>query len=225
MTFRKTTRQLEMWQSDFGKAYTDRNPQSGEEMDSALGAYYAGVKKSDLFRRFLSEERFPSGRVLEVGCNVGAQLEILQRVNPRLELYGIEPQTYALELARKKGSGVRYFHGTAFDIQFDSNFFDVVMTTGLLIHIHPVDLPEALAEIYRCSRRYIFLHEYFSEKPCQIQYNGHDGLLWKMDYTERYLEQFPGLAVVDLLYLRYPDPESAAELVDQVCLLEKKLGL
>src|SRR5882762_7236884 len=113
MSATKTTKQLDVWQTDFGRDYTERNPTSAEEMDATLEAYYGGVKKSEIFRRFLGLERLPSGKVLEVGCNVGAQLAILQSVNPALELYGIEPQTYALERARKAHSKIDFRQGTA----------------------------------------------------------------------------------------------------------------
>jgi hypothetical protein len=50
MNPQKSTKQLEVWVSKFGKDYTDRNTLAPEEMDSVLGSYYAGIKKSDLFR-------------------------------------------------------------------------------------------------------------------------------------------------------------------------------
>jgi len=215
------TKQLEIWQSEFGKDYTDRNPASAETMDSSLERYYGGVKKSDLFRQFLSAERIPSGNVLEVGCNIGAQLRILRTVNPSLELYGIEPQAYALAGARGLSPDINFLPGTAFDLPFRDGFFEVVMTNSVLIHIHPSDLPSALLEIYRCSQRFIFCHEYFSESIREVPYHGHQGLLWKMNYMQQYLDRFPNLRIVDVRYLHYPDPDGEQELVDQVCLLEK----
>lgn len=216
-----STKQLQTWISDFGKSYTERNTLSPEEMDSLLGSYYAGIKKSDWFRQFLAPERIPSGRVLEVGCNVGIQLRILRLVNPALEMYWIEPQSYALAKARALDSETHFLPGTAFDLPFKGGLFEVVMTNSVLIHIHPLDLPAALAEIYRCSRRFIFCHEYYSESPGEISYRGHEALLWKMNYLQQYLNTFPDLRRVDVRYLRYPDPDGGPELVDQVCLLEK----
>lgn len=56
-----------------------------------------GGRGGDLFRPFVPSERIATGRVLEVGSNVGAQLKILQTVNSGLELYGLEPMKYALQ--------------------------------------------------------------------------------------------------------------------------------
>lgn len=222
MSATKTTKQLEVWQTDFGREYTERNPVSAEAMDAELEGYY-GTRKSEIFRRFLGQDRFPSGRVLEVGCNVGAQLAILQSVNPSLELVGIEPQSYALERARAAHTNIDFHQGTAYALPFEKGAFDVVMTNGVLIHIAPSDLPDALAEIHRTSKRYIFCHEYFSEEPREISYKGHTALLWKMNYMQQYLQQFPDLQTVQVEYLHYTDPDDGSPLADQICLLEKRV--
>lgn len=223
MSTPKLTKQLEVWTDEFGKQYTDRNPATPEAMDSVLGEYYGGVKKSDIFRKYLSEDRLPKGRVLEVGCNVAAQLGILRSVNPGLELYGIDPQSYALSRAKAANPDFHFLPATAFDLPFKDNYFDVVMTNDVLIHINPADLPDALAEIHRVSKRYIFCHEYFAEEIREIPYKGHEGLMWKMNYMEKYLGQFPDLKVVDMQYLEYPDPDGGPALVDQISLLEKRI--
>jgi len=214
------TKQLEVWTSEFGRALTDRSPQSAEEMD-ALWERLFKVRKTETFCRFLSPERLPGGRVLEVGCNVAAQLGVLQGVNPRLELWGLDPQSYALEKARHQYPEMNFVDGTAFDLPFEDGYFDLIMTNAVLIHIHPTDLPAALAEIHRCTRRYIFYHEYFSETPCEIPYRGQGGLLWKMDYKAEYLKLFPNLRCVDECYLPYSEAE---DLVDQIVLFEKAGG-
>lgn len=220
MAQRKDTKQLNAWMTDFGNAYTNRNLMPPEAMDRELEEYY-GVKKSTLFHEFLPPSLISSGRILEVGCNVGLQLRILHFANPELELWGIEPNTYALANARKLDAGVNYLPGNAFDLPFKDGFFDIVMTNGVLIHIGPSDMHNALSEIYRCSSRFIFFHEYFSDQPQQVLYNGKEGLLWKMNYKERYLDLFPSLVCVKERYLYYKDPATGQELIDQICLLRK----
>lgn len=222
MESQRTTKQLEAWTSEFGKEYTDRNPVDIEEMDRVLGEYYGCGRKSDVFCQFLPKDRLSEGRVLEVGCNIGVQLKILQNVNSGLELYGLEPMKYALDKGRALYPDITFVPGTAFDIPFKDGYFDAVMTNGVLIHIHPHDLTRALAEIHRVSRRFILFHEYYADVLTEVEYYGKKDILWKTNFLQRYLDLFPDLAVVDLRYLHFPDPVSQAPLIDQVGLLEKK---
>lgn len=217
----ETAKQLEEWTAAFGQAYTDRNPFSAEEMDRFMEGY-CGVKSSDLFREFFPPSLLPAGRVLEVGCNVGAQLRILKGVNSNLDLYGIEPMPYAIRKARERDTSTTFVPGHAFDLPFKDGFFDLIMTNTVLIHIAPADLPKAIREICRCTKRFVFGHEYFSESPREITYRGKKSLLWKMNFVERYQTLCPDVKVVQVRYLHYPDPDSpGTKLADQVFLLEK----
>lgn len=218
----RQTDQLEVWTSKFGQDYTDRNPIDVDKMDRELGEYCGAGLKSNLFRQFLSPERIHRGRVLEVGSNVGVQLKILQKVNPTLELYGLEPMEYAIDKGRSTYPDIHFTQGTAFDIPFEDNSFDVVMTNTVLIHIHPNDLPGALSEIHRVCRRYIHFHEYYADALTEIRYHGRAGLLWKANFMQCYMELFPGLTCVEVRYLHYQDSADQLPLVDQVVLLEKK---
>ena len=113
MSSKKLTKQLEAWTSEFGIKYTDRNPMTVEDMDRELGEYCGCGRKSDLFREFLPPKLISSGKVLEVGCNIGMQLKILQTVNSGLELYGLDPMKYAIEKGKTLFSEYHIFswHG------------------------------------------------------------------------------------------------------------------
>lgn len=43
-----------------------------------------------------------SGKVLDLGCNTGVFLKKAERLNPNLELFGVDVNTYALEQAAKQ---------------------------------------------------------------------------------------------------------------------------
>jgi len=62
---------------------------------------------------------------------------------------------------------------TAFEIPFPDGFFDVIFTSGVLIHIAPSDLPKALHEIHRCAGGFIWGLEYYSPQPMEVTYRGH----------------------------------------------------
>jgi pseudaminic acid biosynthesis-associated methylase len=193
MATAKTTNQMNSWTGDFGREYTDRNPQSVEEMN-ALYEKLFGVSRVELNQEFLGDlDR--DLRILEVGSNVGVQLQILQKMGFH-DLYGIELQHYALELSKQKTQNINLIWGSAFDIPFRDGFFELVFTSGVLIHISPNDIAQVLSEINRCSKKYVWGFEYYADEYQSIEYRGRKDLLWKTNFRKLYQEHFPSLQLV-----------------------------
>jgi len=188
--------QTQAWFSEFGVEYTDRNMMTMEEMDSLYKKRY-GVSRTDMNTQFIGglNRNF---KILEVGSNIGNQLLCLQREGFK-NLYGIELSSYTVELSKKKTQGINIIQGSALDIPFKDNYFDIVFTSAVLIHINPEELHIALGEIYRCSKTYIWGLEYFSEEYAQIKYRQSKetcDLLWKANFPQIYCEQFSDLEIV-----------------------------
>src|ERR1700751_5572614 len=123
------TKQVDFWSGNFGKEYTDRNPQSLDDWDQLYVKSY-GISKTDINAEFIGQLD-KNVRILEVGCNVGMQLAGLQRMG-FTNLYGIELQSYAVEKSKEVTKGLNIIQGSGFDIPFKDNFFDVVLTNGVL---------------------------------------------------------------------------------------------
>jgi pseudaminic acid biosynthesis-associated methylase len=187
------TPQARIWQGEFGRDYTDRNTFDREQLDRLWSENY-GISRSSINREFL--ELIPKdSSFLEVGCNVGNQLVLLRHLGYS-NLSGLEIQDYALLVARSRLENVPLRQGSALALPFKDNSFDVVFTSGVLIHIAPEDLLRAMSEIHRCARNYVWGAEYFSAEPATVNYRGHDRLLWKMNYAQEYLSRFPDLELV-----------------------------
>ena len=213
----RETTQTRVWQGDFGRDYTDRNTLDPAELD-ALWVRNYGLSRSAINQSFL--EGVPrSATFLEVGCNVGNQLLLLQ-AQGYSHLTGIELQSYALAGARSRLKDVGLEQGSALALPFEDGAFDVVLTSGVLIHIAPDDLPQAMKEIHRCARHYIWGAEYFSSELTAVNYRGNDDLLWKMDYAKKYLTLFHDLELVKEQRLRYLENDN----IDTVFLLKKSQG-
>ena len=211
------TAQMRVWQGEFGRAYTDRNTLEMAELDALWSRNY-GVSRSAINQMFL--EGIPrSASFLEVGCNVGNQLLLLQ-AQGYTQLTGIELQSYALAGARSRLKNVALQQGSALALPFEDQTFDVVFTSGVLIHIAPDDLPQAMSEIHRCARHYIWGAEYFSSELTAVNYRGNDDLLWKMDYARKYLTLFDDLELVKERRFQYLENDN----VDSVFLLKKSKG-
>jgi pseudaminic acid biosynthesis-associated methylase len=155
-------------------------------------------------------------RVLEVGSNIGNQLLLLRSMG-FTRLHGVELQRYAVQMSKPRVPGAHFIQGSAFDLPCRAGAFDLVFTSGVLIHLAPGDLEVALAEIHRASRRYIWGMEYFSEVGEEVSYRGQQGLLWKADFCRLYLERFPDLRVVQ--QRRYPRRDGVNQ--DAMFLLER----
>jgi pseudaminic acid biosynthesis-associated methylase len=172
---------LEAWRGEFGREYTDRNIGDVDVRRSAFANLLEGLQIES---------------VLEVGCNRGHNLVALtELLGEQVNVVGIEPNEYALRVARRSDDRIGVLRGDAVALPFATDAFDLVFTSGVLIHIPPTDLSRAMAEIHRVSRRFILCIEYFAEKDTELVYRGQTGLLWKRDFGGRYEELFPSLTL------------------------------
>ena len=125
------TPQLALWRSEFGASYTVRNDLERPARVESLRTVLAGLEIA---------------HALEVGCNVGWNLRYLRQVGvPRV--WGIEPQRFAVARARARDPELDVFEGTAFDLPFKDRRFDLVFTSGVLIHIGPGQLGVNAADV------------------------------------------------------------------------------
>jgi len=175
--------QLNAWQGTFGKEYTDR-------------CLIDWRKRKVAFEKML--EGLTLRNILEVGCNRGHNLIAINDIlGEKCQIIGIEPNNYAIEVARAQSAKIAVVKANSYDIPFKNNFFDLVFTAGVLIHISPKDLDKAMREIYRVSGKYILAVEYFAENETEISYRGNSELLWKRNFLHNYQKLFPDLKVIN----------------------------
>jgi len=212
------TQQESFWTSDFGKKYTERNTTQTRDDWERFYTSNWGVTRKEMNEKFVGS--LPrSTRMLEVGCNSGNQLVELQEEG-FTDLYGVELQSDAVEEAKARTKHVNLVCGSGFDLPFKTGFFDLVCTNGVLIHVAPADLSKFFDEMYRVSKRYIWGFEYFSDDVKDINYRGHTGFLWKANYAQMMMQQFPNLKLVKEKKFPYVMPGMEAN-TDCMFLLEK----
>lgn len=181
--------QLNAWKSDFGVEYTRRNKISPE---SRVNAFKSVIKDLDV------------RRILEIGCNVGHNLVAISKIGG-FQLVGLEPSKYAVLQGRSSSNAISILEGNAFDIPFKDGYFDLVFTSGVLIHISLTDLSKAIDEMYRVSNKYVLVIEYFAEEETAIPYRGHNNLLWKRDFKKHFLVRYPTLKLLQNGYWNKED--------------------
>jgi pseudaminic acid biosynthesis-associated methylase len=210
----RDTHQVQTWAGQFGKEYTDRNALTLEEMENSYIEKY-GISRTELNNRFINDiDR--SSRILEVGSNIGNQLLCLQKMGFK-DLYGIELQSYAVEFSKSRTKGINITENSGFDIPYKDDYFDLVFTSGVLIHIAPSDISRIMTEVHRCTKKYIWGFEYYAEDYTEISYRGKKNLLWKADFPKLYLDQFSDLELVKKDFLDYLQDENT----DVMFLLKK----
>jgi len=195
------------WSGKFGREYTNRNLAPANKVNHLYIDNY-GVSRETLNKEFLKNRVEKSDRILEVGCNIGNQLLLLQKAGYR-DLWGIDLQDYAIEIAKKKTKGINIIKASANDVPFKNDYFDLVFTSGLLIHISPKNIKKALDEIYRCTNSYIWGLEYYLQKGYRmVNYRGENNLLWKTNFPKLFLGQFPNLELIHKKILNYNDNDN-----------------
>ncbi len=94
------------------------------------------------------------GKVLDVGCGEG--LLVSELIKRGVDAFGIDVSQVAVDRALGKLPG-RFQCGSALDLPYDIGAFDTVVSTHCLEHLAPDDVPAALREICRISKRWVFL--------------------------------------------------------------------
>ena len=167
---------LEWWQGEGGNTYIRGNEPTKAEIEgrtTCLKKIFEKVKTS------------PIRSILEVGAGPGATTLALRTLYPKVDIQVIEPNLIGREALLKMG--IRAFNGHAEAICAPDASFDLVVTSGVLIHIHPDHWRDATAEISRVSKHYVLAIEYFSFLPSSVLYHGEERL-WRGNFGKLYLE-------------------------------------
>lgn len=213
------TKQLKNWRGKFGIDYTLRNSQALIEME-ALFRQEFGISASEMFGKAVQGLPIKSG--LEVGCNIGNKLALLKNLG-LAELTGVEPLNFAISEGKKRYPFINFKQGTVFNLPFANGSFDLVFTSGVLIHINPGDLSRAMNEIARVAGKWILGFEYYSAKPERVIYRGKDELLWKRDFTSEYLKTVPRLKILyEKRFKHNPKVVGRNGLISQIFVLQKQ---
>jgi pseudaminic acid biosynthesis-associated methylase len=190
----KQTTQEEVWKTIFGESYNHRNDFDNKALDEVYISDI-GISRTEMNEKFIGDlDRDIS--ILEVGCNIGMQLVNLKEMGFK-NLYGIELQPHAVELANLRTPGINIIQGTAYDIPFKNEYFDLVFTSRVLIHLNPTEIEKAIKEIVRCSKKYIYGNEYYADELTEIKnYHGQNNIAWKRNFPQLFLDVSPDLKLL-----------------------------
>ena len=178
------------WAGQFGNDYAKRSP--------------GDVQANEVFfARILAAMNADPISAIEFGCGVGNNLRALRTLLPDIALRGVEINESAAILARQVTPlitiGSMLVHEAIIS-------WELAFTKGVLIHIPPVDLPRAYEVLYRASRKYIMVAEYYAPKPTEIEYRGRRDMLWKGPHAYDMLDRYQDLKLLDYGFVSSRDP-------------------
>lgn len=188
------TSQEEFWASAFGHDYISRNQ----------GSMLLASNVSLFARALRSCSRVDS--CVEFGANIGMNLRALKQLYPGQEQFGVEINSLAAERLRSQIGEDAVFEGSIIDYA-PSRVFDLALIKGVLIHIAPDQLTVVYDRIYRSSRQYILLAEYYNPSPIAVEYRGHMDKLFKRDFAGEFLDSFPDVQLVDYGFAYHRDTQ------------------
>ena len=158
----------EFWAGDGGTQYTLRNDGDWR----ARTSFWRDVIPTDV------------NTVFECGTNLGMNLRAI-RACRAINVHGIEINQSAADAALARGLPV--VQGDLLRMQAVP-MWDLTFTCGVLIHMAPDQVLDAMEQVAALSRRYVMCVEYESESGEEemIRYRDSYDLLWRRPYGKMY---------------------------------------
>ena len=178
------SRELDLWKGEFGDEYTNRNEITEENLAQRIYMW------SEIFKTPASYNK-DNFKILEVGANVGINISaITKTMNRSCSFHALEPNDKARKKLVYNTPWVDLVNGEASDIVAINGDYDMVFTSGVLIHMNDEYLKKAMDEIYRVSNRFIVCIEYFAAEHTSKQYRGVDDFIYLRDYGSLWLNNY-----------------------------------
>ena len=185
------TEQEKFWVGKFGDDYIERSNRP-----------YAISSNIALFSRIFSRTKSIES-VIEFGANLGRNLVVIKELMPHAELSAVEINQKAVEKLKLLDVEKVYCQSILdYAVDYERDF---VLSKGVLIHINPDRLQDVYDLLYKTSRRYICLAEYYNPTPVKVDYRGHKNKLFKRDFAGEMLDRFKDLKLLDYVFAYHRD--------------------
>ena len=107
----------------------------------------------------------PKPKILDIGCGKAFLLYDFLKVIPDAEIYGIDISPYAIANSKKEIQD-RLRVGSATDLPWPDDYFDLVISITTLHNLHTYDLEASLREMERVGKgnKYLCVESYRNEQ-------------------------------------------------------------
>jgi len=173
-------KQEKFWRNEYASEYIERN--KNFDIDTGVIAW----------KKMLANIQFDNLRsVLELGCNIGRNLSVLDMLLPGAQKSIVEISPLAFKSVTENFELKYSQNKSILESDLPLNSFDLVFTSGVLIHVNPDDLIKTMEKMFDYSHRYILICEMFSRTPRAVNYGNEDDLLFTRDFGRLFLENYP----------------------------------
>lgn len=175
---KKLNSQEKFWKGEFGLKYTNRN------ISKKL------KKNTDIFfGKIFKKNKIKVQNLIELGSNVGNNLESLSKIFKNAEMTAVEINQNACEILKRKNPNINIINSNIASLNAKLHF-DLVLIKGVLIHINPNQLNDIYKKIFNLSKKYILLVEYYSSNPVGVRYRGNKDKLFKRDFAGEMIKKY-----------------------------------
>ena len=148
------------WSGQFGNEYIERNRK-------LTNFQYNNTDRLEVTKSFFAD--IPrDASILELGCNVGNIIRILDSMG-FYDVTGIDVNKKAIEII-SKAHPYYYFINTSIEDFKIGRFYDLVYTSGVLIHQNPATIGKIIQKMEVLSKKWIFGFEDYAPKFEKIDY-------------------------------------------------------
>ena len=150
-----------------------------------LGNQYS--KQEDEIVNKINELKIQYSSVLEIGCSYGHRLNYLNKNG--VKLYGIDPSKKAIDYGNKSFKNLNLKQGTADQLDFKDNLFDLLIFGFCLYLVDTKDLFKIASEADRVlnSNGHLIILDFEPSKEYFKDYHHKKGVLThKMDYSKMF---------------------------------------
>ena len=173
----KNNKQQNFWINQYAEDY--RNKNNAWDVELGVEGWIKMLNKTNNI-----------DNLLECGCNIGRNISLLNKALPNSKKSIIEISPEAFNIANNTYEIDKSFNGSIIDSNFENESFDLVFSSGVLIHIHPKDLLANMKKMFDYSKKYVLIAEYFNRTPTMIEYQGQKDKLFKSDFGKKFIENF-----------------------------------
>lgn len=171
-----------VWSGTLGDQWVERCRATPELMAAHLTVF------RDILRRVETVES-----VCELGASYGLNMMIFHTLLPRAELTGVEINHKAAEMLAQLPY-VKAIEASIYQVDC-AQPYDLVLSKGVAMYQDEAVLEDFYDILYRFSKRYIVLCEYYNPTPMEIPYR--EAKLYKRDFAGELMDRHPDVKLLD----------------------------